>query len=257
MIRTTLIDEFFTIAQAEFFPNEKWQVNSALMKGREYCVVWDTFSYPKNMMDFSHHLEKKAAMAIYSHADWDHCWGTCGYPFEHVVAHTNTLDRFENELPSTLRKMRNEHANGWKGVKLIAPDVTFDEKLTIDMGYYSLELYQFRGHTPDSIVGFIPEWGLLLGGDAFEAVPVINDPADVPIWLHHLETWMKRSDVRSVLPGHGSLTDPGIMELNYEYLQGLSEKKMMPITADSKFYQQVHMDNLKKMGVVLGKQSKS
>ena len=57
MIRTTHIDDFFTIAQADFFPNEKLQVNSAILKGRDYCVVWDTFSYPRNMMEFSQHLE--------------------------------------------------------------------------------------------------------------------------------------------------------------------------------------------------------
>ena len=66
------------------------------------------------------------------------------------------LDRFNNELPSTLKRFRNDHPNEWRGVKLVPPDITFDKKLTIEMGDFSLELYHFKGHTADSIIGFHP-----------------------------------------------------------------------------------------------------
>jgi glyoxylase-like metal-dependent hydrolase (beta-lactamase superfamily II) len=120
------------------------------------------------------------------------------------------------------------------------------------MGDFSLELYHFKGHTADSIIGFIPEKGLLLGGDSIETVPVINNPEDVPAWIDNLETWMKRKDITQVLPGHGELTDASIFSDNCNYLRELKNKHPFKISDASKFYQQVHTDNCKKMGVTFG-----
>ncbi|MHC1772494.1 MAG: MBL fold metallo-hydrolase [Flexilinea sp.] len=252
MIRITPLDEQVYITKTDFYPGEKWLVNGAILKGRDYFVVWDTASFPKDMAELTTLLNEKPAFAIYSHADWDHCWGTCGYSFNHVLAHTKAIDRFNNELPSTLKRFRNDHPNEWRGVKLVPPDITFDKKMTIEMGDFSLELYHFKGHTADSIIGFIPEKGLLLGGDSIETVPVINNPEDVPAWIDNLETWMKRKDITQVLPGHGELTDASIFSDNCNYLRELKNKHPFKISDASKFYQQVHTDNCKKMGVTFG-----
>lgn len=251
MIRITPFDKQISITEADFYPGEKWLVNGAILEGRDFFVVWDTASFPKDISGMESLFGGKPAVAVYSHADWDHCWGTCGYEFNHVIAHTSAVQRFNNELPATLRHFRNDHPNDWRGLKLVPPDFTFDEAMTIAMGDFSLKLYHFRGHTADSIIGFIPEKGVLLGGDSVESIPVINDPEDVPRWISNLEKWMDRKDVFHVLPGHGRLSDVSIFSENYHYLQSLINRQPGKCPSDSKFYQKVHMDNCIKMGVTL------
>ena len=74
----------------------------------------------------------------------------------------------------------------WDEVLLIAPDTVFDEETTVDLGSMTLELHHLPGHTPDTIVGFVPERGLLLMGDTAETpFPVV--PADSP--LARLDRW--------------------------------------------------------------------
>ncbi len=251
MIRITRLDKEISITEAEFSPGEKWLVNGAILEGKDFFVVWDTASYPKDVAEMKAHFSGKPAVAIYSHADWDHCWGTCGFEFNHVIAHANAVLRFNDELPVTLRQFRNDHPNDWRGVKLVPPDFTFDEAMTLSLGYFSLKLYYFRGHTIDSIVGFIPEKGLLLGGDSVESVPVINDPGNVQPWLTNLERWMHREDVVQVLPGHGKLCDASIFAENHRYLQSLLEGHPVACPTGTEFYKQIHWDNCKRMGVAV------
>ena len=59
----------------------------------------------------------------------------------------------------------------------------------------------FPGHTPDGMVGYIPEYKVLLAGDSVEEIPVINDPKDVPSWIDHLKKWLNEPDIQTVLPG--------------------------------------------------------
>ena len=66
--------------------------------------------------------------------------------------------------------------------------MTFNSRLFLDLGGVTLELRHLPGHTSDCIVGWIPEWGVLLGGDAIETpLPVVNSEALLGGWLSALQ----------------------------------------------------------------------
>ena len=64
--------------------------------------------------------------------------------------------------------MQEREPGRFDGLRLTAPTITFDERLQIDGGDLTLQLFATPGHQPDHCSIFIPEIGMLLAGDAAE-----------------------------------------------------------------------------------------
>ena len=111
----------------------------------------------------------------------------------------------------------------------------------------TLELHHLPGHTPDTIVGFVPEQGLLLMGDTAETpFPVV--PADSPlsVWIEGLERWERDPRVRTVVPAHGPIGGVEILQRNIHYLRGLLDGRPPPVTEPlTDFYRKTHEQNLR------------
>ena len=165
-------------------------VRGALLVGDARAVVWDTLSHPHDMAAWLPLIGTRDLVVVYSHADWDHIWGTAGLPLARatVVGHRECQARFAADVPRTLCERQRDEPGSWDEVELVAPDTVFDEATTIDLGAMTLELHHLPGHTPDTIVGFVPEQGLLLVGDTAETpFPVVPPDSPLPAWVHGLE----------------------------------------------------------------------
>ena len=242
------------LTRSAFMPGQNWLVNGAILKGEKMALVWETLAYPADMQAVSFLLAKfDFVVAAYSHADWDHCLGTNGFSFSNVIAQQNAIHRFKFELPATLKKLNAKYSKAWEDACPVPPDFVFSDKLNLDFGSFRLELSSFPGHTPDGMVGYIPEYKVLLAGDSVEEIPVINDPKDVPSWIDHLKKWLNEPDIQTVLPGHGEITDLSLLEENLKYLIALTEKSPVEIETDNPFYLDVHQENCKLMGCSVGK----
>lgn len=206
---------------------EDFDVRAAVLTGSERAVVWDTLAHPSQMEGVAALIGALPVTVVYSHADWDHAWGTIALAsVEAVVAQEAALERFASDVPEELRARREREPRVWDAVRLIPPDVTFAERHTIHLGGATLELHALPGHTPDSIVGWIPEWGVLLAGDAVETPrPVVNDRAAVPGWIAALRRWCADGRVRVVVPSHGGV---GGLELVHATAARLEELLQRP-----------------------------
>ncbi|NJD20030.1 MAG: MBL fold metallo-hydrolase [Gemmatimonadetes bacterium] len=166
---------------------EDFDVRAAVLVGTERAVVWDTLAHPLQMQGVLGMVAASAPLpvvVVYSHADWDHAWGTCALgDVEDVVAHAWAERRFRSDVPEELDARRAREPGAWDGVRLVPPTVLFERTHTLDLGDVTLELHALPGHTPDSIVGLVPEWGVLLAGDTVETpLPVVNDGSAVMRW---------------------------------------------------------------------------
>ena len=89
-------------------------------------------------------------------------------------------------------RKRAEAPDAYGQVELVAPTRTISTATNLDLGGVSLELHPLPGHTPDTLVGFISEWGTLLAGDAVEApLPFLNEASPVASWVAGLEEWVE------------------------------------------------------------------
>jgi len=225
-----------------------FDVRGAMIVGSKRAVIWDSLSHPRDMQPVQSLLPSNDWALVYSHADWDHVWGTAGLPFQGktIIGHAECLARFSNDAPAELDAKRAAEPGRWNEVVLIAPTVTFQNAMSLDLGNLVLHLHHLPGHTLDCIVGFIPEWGILLAGDTVETpFPVINADSPVEQWIAALQNWERDDRVQRIIPAHGKIGGRELLRQNLDYLQNL--QNAAPITLPEMlddFYRETHRNNL-------------
>ena len=230
---------------------EDFQVRGAVVAGTKRAVVWDTLARPEDMCGVAELIPDLPLSVVYSHGDWDHVWGTGGlsrHPDE-IISHCVCLERFLCELPATLEETKKDDPRAYEEVLLVPPSRTFESSLTLELGGATLELHHLPGHTPDTVVGFIPEWGLFLAGDAVETpFPFLNPGTPAQAWGESLEDWSHRLETTGmdsiVIPSHGPIGGPELLRENARYLQDLLTGRPPSIPEDlTEFYRETHDAN--------------
>lgn len=233
---------------------DEYDVRGALIAGEKRAVVWDTLSHPRDMDGWRPLIGDRELVIVYSHADWDHIWGTAGLPHAGtpILAHEGCRERFHSDVPLTLAEKRTNEPGAWDEVVLVPPTRVLSQEEAIDLGGMTLVLRPLPGHTPDSIVGFLPERGVLLAGDTIETpCPVI--PLDSPLaeWIGELERWEQDERLRLVIPAHGRIGGRDLLRQNIAYLRGILDGR--PVSPEdgesppgvlSDFYRETHRTNL-------------
>ncbi len=225
-----------------------FHVRVVLLLGGRAAVVWDTLTRPSDLRLFDGIIGDKPYYIVYSHADWDHIWGAAGLaraPLA-VVAHMDCRRRFEAEAPATLRNKRQTQPGLGDGVRLLKPDMSFSSRLRLDLGGITLELHHLPGHTGDSIVGWLPEWGVFLGGDAIESpLPVVNRADLLPAWRRRLGAWAGLDALELAIPAHGEIGGRHCLDATVAYLRALGGNRdfRLPTQLEA-FYREAHRKNL-------------
>ena len=172
---------------------------------------------------------------VNSHWHWDHWYGTETYqqafPAVRVVSHEKNLQLMkgpalefnrpflEQQLPAYLENMEKRAADKpelapllaadrafyeqKKNVHLIFPNVTFTERLAIELGERQVEVLNYgRGVTPGDTFVYLPKEKILLLGDLI-VNPITFALSGFPTeWLRVLEK-IDALDVSTIVTGHG------------------------------------------------------
>jgi glyoxylase-like metal-dependent hydrolase (beta-lactamase superfamily II) len=227
----------------------EFDVRGKVIVGEERVVVWDTLSHPRDMEPILPLIEGKQLIIVYTHADWDHVWGTDGLPYGHasIIGHTMCRERFSGDVPRYLAGRQKAQPGQWDEVVLVPPNVSFRGELDLDLGGVTLALHYLPGHTLDCLVGFLPEWGILLAGDTVETpLPVVNDVSPVDRWLVALEQWAHNIRVQTVIPAHGPIGGRELIRHNIDYLQRLAAGEPIDLPDSlTEFYIETHQANLR------------
>jgi glyoxylase-like metal-dependent hydrolase (beta-lactamase superfamily II) len=228
---------------------DDFEVRGALVVGDTCAVVWDTLSRPQDMALWPPLIGDRELAIVYSHADWDHIWGTAGLPYRsaRIVAHSLTTARFGTDVPGKLTSRQSAEPGQWQDVVLVPPTESFERDWSMDLGGMTLSLHPLPGHTADCIVGFIPERGVLLAGDTVETpCPVVPADSPLPAWIAELRRWAGDARVRTVIPAHGPIGGRELLERNVVYLEGIRNGQPIappgPLTA---FYGETHAKNVR------------
>jgi len=170
--------------------------------------------------------------AVFTHGHVDHAYGLSHFLVEgqqrpRVIAHRAMPARFRR-YGATAR--HNEAVNArqfggtvddntnvdWKE-PLILPDYLYDERLTIQVGSITFELFHARGETDDHTWVYCPDRGVLCPGDLIIwGVPNAGNPQKVQRypwdWAAALRA-MAEKKPHSLAPGHGGpvVDDPDLV----------------------------------------------
>ena len=227
---------------------DEFNVRGAVIMGEKRVMVWDTLSHPRDMQPVMALAGDKSIDVVYSHADWDHCWGTAGLKADIIIGHAACAERFRSgEVANDLAEKRAEEPGQWDAVKVMPPTLSFTQSMSVDLGGVWVELHHLPGHTEDCLVAWIPQWGVLLAGDTVETpLPYleVDSVQRLPQWITLLDSWHTNPQVQTVIPAHGDIGDRAVIGQTLNYLRDLQAGRSPTVPAEmTAFYTETHAHN--------------
>jgi cyclase len=168
------------------------------------AVVYDTGTLPdvgRFMREFLR--DEKGAddpLVVLSHWHLDHVAGNPAFPPRRIVALEATRKALEEQRAAI------EAGDLWgpPGIEVVLPAVTFRDRLTVHVGEVRVEFHQYRIHSRDGNLMYLPQERLLFPGDALEdTVTYVVDPGDIPLHVEELRR-LRELDVERIYPNHGN-----------------------------------------------------
>lgn len=252
-----LVDSVYVVKQTF----DGMTVRGTVVIGSRRALIFDTLVFPQKTAEVLPLCSDRELLVVYSHADWDHVWGTCGLSPAQIIAHEECAKRFtdRHDVQKTLSDYRAKYGNDLAQVKLVPPQQTFASSLTLDLGGITVELRHCPGHTKDSIVAIVPERSLLLAADCIEApLPLLNEDSDNLLnWIQTLSELQNDARISTCVPSHGEIAGRELLSNNIGYLKSLLSNESPSLFGLDDFYALGHQENrvkaaaLRDQGVLL------
>ena len=247
--------------------------NSIAVTSRDGVLVFDTNGTPAAaaavLAQIRAVTDRPVRFVVNSHWHWDHWYGTEVYqqafPDVHIVAHEKTralmagpaieFNRrgLERDLPAYVASVEQRAATDpslkalagddrffldqKRSVHLAVPNVTFTDRLTIELGERHIEVLNYgRGVTPGDAFVYLPNEKVLLLGDLI-VNPITFALACYPSeWVQVLER-IDRLDATVIVTGHGApLRDKTLLHSTLDVFRTLLREgrsaKASGLTAD-------------------------
>lgn len=149
---------------------------------------------------------------------FDHSIGNC-FLGGRVIMHEACLEGLREvregfeEMFKRFFQRRYEEVKGELGeVKVLDPEITFSERLTLRLGEVTVEVVHVGGHCPATCYVYVPEEKVLFTGDLVtEGQHPYMGEANFGEWMRGLEEMMGL-EVEHLVPGHGEVTDKSALE---------------------------------------------
>ena len=204
--------------------------NAGLISGAGESLLVDTLfdrGLTAEMLDAMRSMTDTAPItrALITHSNGDHTHGNQLLdPTVRIIAATGTAEEIAHEMapemlamvqradlgPTATRYLRERFGHfDFGGIKLRNADITFDDRLDIDVGGRPVTVLNLGpAHTAADSVVHVPDAGVLFAGDLLfiGCTPIV--------WAGPTSNWIKACDAMlaldapTVVPGHGPITDP-------------------------------------------------
>ncbi|MBB5075910.1 MBL fold metallo-hydrolase [Nonomuraea endophytica] len=196
--------------------HESVDLNVGLVVGDGHCLVFDTRMSHREATDLIAAVRRITPdpwTVVNSHAHWDHFFGNAMFLPAEIWGHAGCAEEIrsggEAQRASVLGFVAEERRAEIEEIDLVAPDHTFTDRATLDIGGRAVHLRYFgRGHTDNDIVLHVPDAGVVFAGDLVEegAPPAFGDsyPLD---WPATMSAMLAALPEPVIVPGHGAVVD--------------------------------------------------
>ncbi len=213
--------------------NRNFISNAGFVVTDDGVVVVDALGSPALAEELLAEIKKitlqPVRYVIVTHYHADHIYGlqTFKAAGATVLAHTEGRDYLNSETAHQRLDASRVELAPWinANTHLVVADRWLDQPTTaLKVGAYDFQIsHAGPAHTPEDLVVFVPQLGVLFAGDLFfqGRIPFIGQ-ADSRLWIDSLARLMKYQP-KVVIPGHGPVsTDPmADMAMTRDYLQYL------------------------------------
>jgi cyclase len=223
-------------------PQNSYGANAAIVIGQDGIVVIDTFISSKEAKRFISDIraisDKPIKYVVNTHYHLDHTFGNCEFQKLGAIIISHTSDK-DNALIHGNTVLKNIQGYGlterdMEGTSIVFPDLTFSDKMEIDLGGQRIQLiYPKRSHTDGSILVYLPDKKVLFTGDILftDYHPFMAD-GDIKSWARVLD-YIMAMDVDTIIPGHGPISSKKDIQEMKKYIIAF-DKKARQLSAKSK-----------------------
>ncbi len=222
-------------------PQQSYGANAGIIVGDDSIVVIDTLISAKEAKRFIRDIraitDKPAKYVINTHYHLDHAFGNSEFAKigSTIISNINSRQSLIKSGKATL-----ENAQGYglteddmAGTEINYPDLTFQDRMQIDIGNEIVELIHLKhSHTDGDTLVYLPQKKILFAGDVLftNYHPFIAE-GDIENWIKGLD-FILSMDVETIIPGHGPVSGKKDVEAMKEYLS-VFDKKARELTSGS------------------------
>lgn len=225
-------DQVFAYVQ----PDGGWCVsNAGVLVGSQGVTLIDATATQQRALRLGESIASltsaPVSTLVLTHRHGDHHYGASTVaPGATVIAHENARERILADglnLPGIWPDVT------WGDIALVAPTVTFSDRLTLHVDDLRVELLHFGpAHTTGDTVVWIPQHRVLFAGDiTFSGVTPLVMMGSVAGSLEVFDQ-LRALDPQVVVSGHGRLTGPEVFDANAAYLRWIQGLAAEGIAAD-------------------------
>jgi glyoxylase-like metal-dependent hydrolase (beta-lactamase superfamily II) len=214
--------------------NQGFMSNAGFVVTRDGVVVFDTLGSPALGAEMLRQIRKVTAQpirrVIVSHYHADHIYGLQAFKAAgaEIWAQQRGKEYLASDEAVSRLAQRREMLYPWvdENTRLLPADKWLAGATRFEMGGLHFELhYAGPAHSPEDLVLFVKEDGVLFSGDlVFKGrVPFVGD-ADSKAWLEALDRLIKLKP-KILVPGHGQASANAVADLAFtrDYLRYLRE----------------------------------
>jgi cyclase len=212
-------DGIFTYVQLD----GSWGLNNAgILPDSRGVTLIDTAFTESRARRLSEGVERVARSPVRTivntHHHGDHTYGNFVFPEATIIGHERCRDAV---IATGLDTTKFFPGVEWGELDVVAPFVTFEERLNVYVGDLRVELIEMgpAAHTTNDIVAWIPDHSVIFTGDlVFNGGTPFVVMGSVEGTLDALDR-VRRLGPQTLVPGHGPVCGPEVIDTQIEYLR--------------------------------------
>ncbi len=212
---TRLADNVYAfIGTEDYSANNSFGANAGVIIGDNSVLVIDTQISSQRAQEFIQAIrevtDKPVRYVLNTHFHSDHSFGNADFS-------TLGATIISHQMADVYMKKWSQKIldNGWtgltadqaQGTRIVYPDMTFQDKLVIDLGGIKPEIvFHTHSHTQGSAFVHLPEQKIVFAGDVlFNDYHPNMGASDVAGWVKTLDL-ISSLNANTIVPGHGELS---------------------------------------------------
>ncbi len=162
---------------------------------------------------------------------FDHVLGNC-FLTSRIICHSTAAkgirflrdrDQLKQIIQSTFADLLPTIEREVDALTIPSPFITFDKSITIYMGDATFVIEYVGGHSPGTVMTYVPEYKVVFTGDNVEGQFPYFGQAQFYAWKKLLQRMME-VDIEIVVPGHGEVGGKEMVEQYLRFFQGMEEE---------------------------------